>query len=110
MWSDQCETTFQILKEHLTNAPILVVSDPLGDFVVCTDASLEGLGAFLVQDGRVIAYELCKNKDHELSYPSHDLELLAMVHALNGDIFFLGVGLSYIVITVVCSTSSHSQT
>lgn len=34
LWLHQCEATFQILKEHLTSAPILVVLDPLGDFVV----------------------------------------------------------------------------
>lgn len=56
--------------------------DPTGDFVVCTDASLEGLGAVLMQDGRVIAYESQKLKDHELNYPTHDLELAAVVHAL----------------------------
>lgn len=39
---------FQILKEHLTSAPILAVLDPLGDLVVCTDSSLEGLGVVLM--------------------------------------------------------------
>ena len=73
---------FQTLKEKLTNVPILIVPDPTKDFVVCTDASLEGLGAVLMQDGRVIAYESCKLKDHELNYPTHDLELAAVVHAL----------------------------
>ena len=35
-----------------------------------------------MQDGRVIAYESRKLKDHELNYPTHDLELVAIVHAL----------------------------
>lgn len=74
--------TFWIIKEFLTSSPILVVFDPLYDFVVCTYASLEGLGEVLMQDGRVIAYKSCKIKDHELNYPTHDLELVAMVHAL----------------------------
>ena len=46
------------------------------------DASLEGVGAVLMQDGPVIAYESRKLKDHELNYPTHDLELPSMVHAL----------------------------
>ena len=50
--------------------------------MVCTDASLEGIGAVLMQNGRVIAYESRKLKDHELNYPTHDLELAAVVHAL----------------------------
>lgn len=36
----------------------------------------------LMQDGRLIAYEFRKLKDHELNYPTHDLELAVIVHAL----------------------------
>ncbi|XP_059073495.1 uncharacterized protein LOC131874232 [Cryptomeria japonica] len=46
------------------------------------DASLEGLGAVLVQDGRVIACESRKLKNHEQNYSTHALELAAVVHAL----------------------------
>ena len=56
--------------------------NPSKEFVVCTDASLDGLGAVLMQDGRVIAYESRKLKDHEINYPTHDLELAAVMHAL----------------------------
>ena len=35
-----------------------------------------------MEDGRVIAYESKNLKDHELNYPTHDLELAAVVHAL----------------------------
>ncbi|XP_059073629.1 uncharacterized protein LOC131874326 [Cryptomeria japonica] len=56
----------EILKEYLTSAPILAVPNPLGNFVVCTNASLEGLGVFFMQDGCVIAYELCKLKDQRV--------------------------------------------
>ena len=66
----------------MTNALVLAMPNPIGDFVVCTDASLEGLGATLMQDGHVIAYESRKLKNHELNYPFHDLELVAVVHAL----------------------------
>ena len=50
--------------------------------MVCTDASLDGIGAVLMQDGRAIAYESRKLKNHELNYPTHDLELPAVIHAL----------------------------
>ena len=82
LWTEKCEEAFRRLKELLTSAPILAVPDPAGDFMVCTDASLEGIGLVLMQNGWVIAYELCKLKDHELNYPTHDLELAAVVHAL----------------------------
>ena len=51
VWSDQCEIAFNTLKEHLTSVPFLAVPNPIGDFVVCMDASLEGVGVVLMQDG-----------------------------------------------------------
>lgn len=56
--------------------------NPVDNFMVYMDALLEGLGVVLMQDGHVIAYESRKLKGHELSYPTHDLELAAIVHAL----------------------------
>ncbi|KAH9291158.1 hypothetical protein KI387_043652, partial [Taxus chinensis] len=44
VWSEKCEIAFKTLKEQLTSAPILVVPDPNGDFMVVIDASSEGLG------------------------------------------------------------------
>ena len=51
-------------------------------FIVCTDASKQGLGAMLMQDGGVIAYESRKLKKHEEIYATHDLELAAVMLAL----------------------------
>jgi hypothetical protein len=36
----------------------------------------------LMQEGHVIAYTSCQLQKHELNYPTHDLELAAIVHAL----------------------------
>jgi hypothetical protein len=66
----------------LTTAPILKVPDRDSDFLACTDASKEGLGGVLMQDGRVIAYFSRKLRRHEENYAMHDLELLAIVYAL----------------------------
>jgi hypothetical protein len=52
------------------------------DFLVCTDASKEGLGEVLMQENRVITYILIKRRRHEENYEMHDLELLAIVYAL----------------------------
>ncbi|XP_057840254.2 uncharacterized mitochondrial protein AtMg00860-like [Cryptomeria japonica] len=57
VWSEKCQEYFQVLKEKLASVPILAVPNPSGDFMVCIDTCLEGLGAVLIQDGRVIAYE-----------------------------------------------------
>ena len=63
-------------------APVLQIADPDGDFVVCTDASKEGLGGVLLQNDHVIYYESQKLKVHEQNYPTHDLELATIIHAL----------------------------
>jgi hypothetical protein len=73
---------FNKLKELLTTAPILKVADLDKDFTVCVDASKEGLGGVLTQEGHVICYESHKLKEHEGNYVTHDLELVAVIHAL----------------------------
>eukprot|EP00253_Pinus_taeda_P019414 PITA_19414 len=81
-WTPNCQKSFEQLKHLLTTAPILSIADPSKDYVVCTDASKEGLGGLLMQEGRVIAYESRKLKEHEQKYSAYDLELAAIIHAL----------------------------
>jgi hypothetical protein len=52
------------------------------DFTVCKDASKQGLGAVLMQDGGVIVYASRKLKKHEELYATHDLELAVVMLAL----------------------------
>ena len=52
------------------------------DYVVFSDASLNGLGCVLMQDGKVVAYASRQLKTHEQNYPTHDLELAAVIFAL----------------------------
>jgi hypothetical protein len=82
VWTEKCAEAFRRLKELLTTVPILEVPDMDVDFLVCTDASKEGLGGVLMQDGRVIAYILRNLRRHEENYATNDLELLANVYAL----------------------------
>ena len=81
-WTEKCAEAFRRLKELLTTALILKVPNMDVDFLVCTDASKEGLGGVLMQDGRVIAYISRKLRRHEENYATHDLELLPIVYAL----------------------------
>ena len=70
------------LKHLLTTTPILNITDPFKDFVVCTDACKEGLGGFLLQENYGVAYESRKLKEHEKNYAAHDLELSSIIHTL----------------------------
>jgi hypothetical protein len=81
-WTSDCERSFQHLKQLFTSAPILRITDPNEDFIVCTDACNEGQGGVLSQNGFMICYESRKLKEHERTYATHDLELAAIVHAL----------------------------
>ena len=51
-------------------------------YVIFSDASRVGLGCVLMQQGKVIAYASRQLKKHEENYPTHDLELAAVVFAL----------------------------
>ena len=81
-WSDDCEQSFQKLKSRLTMAPVLTLLTLGIEYVVFNDASRQGLGCVLMQDGRVIAYASRQLKKHETNCPTHDLELTTVVFAL----------------------------
>jgi hypothetical protein len=51
-------------------------------FSIYCDASSQGLGCVLMQDGHVVAYASRQLMKHEAHYPTHDLELAVVVHAL----------------------------
>jgi hypothetical protein len=81
-WSLQCEEAFLTLKKLLTTAPVLAQPDIEKSFDVYCDASGTGIGGVLMQEGRAIAYALRQLRRHEEHYPTHDLELLVVVHTL----------------------------
>jgi ribonuclease HI len=66
----------------LTTAPVLVLPEVHNPFSIYYDASYTGLGYVLMQEGKVVAYLSRQLKVHEKNYPTHDLELAAVVHAL----------------------------
>jgi hypothetical protein len=82
MWTPACQKSFETLKERLTTTPILILPDVHKPFSVYCDASYTGLGCVLMQEGRVVAYSSRQLKIHQRNYPTHDLELAAVVHAL----------------------------
>jgi hypothetical protein len=55
-WIEECEAAFRNLRELLTTTPVLAQPDIEKPFEVFCDASKNGLGCVLIQDGKVIAY------------------------------------------------------
>ena len=81
-WTDRCEESFKELKQRLASTPVLVIQDVSKPFEVYCDASHRGLGCVLMQERKVVAYASRQLKVHEKNYPTHDLELAAVVFAL----------------------------
>ncbi|TYK29713.1 ty3-gypsy retrotransposon protein [Cucumis melo var. makuwa] len=80
--SKACEDSFQNLEQKLVTAPVLTVPDGSGSFVIYSNACKKGLGCVLMQQSKVVVYASCQLKSHEQNYPTHDLELAAVVFAL----------------------------
>jgi hypothetical protein len=81
-WTPACQESFEMLKQKLTTSLVLVLPDVHKPFSVYCDASYTGLGCVLMQEGKVVAYLSRQLKVHEKNYPTHDLELAVVVHAL----------------------------
>ena len=64
-WTLECQQSFEILKEKLTTALVLTLLVEGGRFVVYSDASKQGLGCVLMQEGKVIAYASRQLRPHK---------------------------------------------
>ena len=83
LWTEECESAFNTLKEALTNPPILAYPDFNSSFRLATDASQDAIGAVLTQvhDGkeRVVAYYSQKLNNTQQKWSTYDRELWAVV-------------------------------
>jgi len=99
---------FSQLKAALASAPVLVMPDYDKPFEVICDASGVGLGAILMQDGRVVAYESRKLSPAECNFSTTEAELLAVVHAFKVWRCYLEVAKGVTVITDHCPNTFFS--
>ena len=76
------EESFNELKARLVTSPVLMLPLGSGGFTVYSDACGTRLGCVLMQHGKVVAYASRQLKDHERNYPTHDLEMAAVVFEL----------------------------
>jgi ribonuclease HI len=81
-WIEECQASFEELKKRLTSALVSILPDITKKFDIYCDTSRQGLGCVLMQDGKVVSYASCQLRKQEENYPTHDLELAAVVHAL----------------------------
>ena len=83
IWSEECQISFDKMKELLVSAPILGYPQQDGQFILDTDGSQFGIGAVLsqVQNGteRVIAYASKSLNKAQQRYCTTFIELLAVV-------------------------------
>ncbi|GJU23011.1 putative nucleotidyltransferase, ribonuclease H [Tanacetum coccineum] len=88
VWGDKQEEAFQILKEKLCNAPVLALPDGPDDFVVYCDASKQGFGCVLMQQGKVIAYASRQElpaKVNKAREEEHEVHLKTILDLLKKD-------------------------
>jgi hypothetical protein len=55
-WTEECQTSFEELTKRLTSAPVLILPNLIKKFDICCDASRQGLGCVLMQEGQVVCY------------------------------------------------------
>ncbi|KAJ9520268.1 hypothetical protein QJQ45_030269, partial [Haematococcus lacustris] len=80
-WPQAELDAFNALKQAIANVPMLKLTDHSKPFQVHCDASLEGIGAVLMQDGYPLAYYSRKLIPAEVNYTTGEQELLALVSA-----------------------------
>ena len=81
-WTTAADSAFELIKQRLTTAPILVLPDFSQPFELHTDASKLGIGAVLSQHGRPVAFFSEKLSGAQLRYSTYDVEFCAVVQAV----------------------------
>jgi hypothetical protein len=82
VWNDKCTKSFQKIKEFLTTTLMLKVPDMEKELLLCTDASKEGLGRFLMQDNRVIACISRKLRKNEEKYTTQNFVMRKSLYGM----------------------------
>ena len=82
IWDDEARKCFETLKQIMSSTPVLATPDFSKPFVIECDALGFGIGAMLMQEGHLIAFESRKLNKREFLQSTYNKEMLAIMHAL----------------------------
>lgn len=98
VWSLEVTQAFQQLQKAMCSAPVLRMPEFSKSFVIETDASTEGMGAVLMQEGRPIAYLSKAFNTRNRGLSTYEKELMALVQAVTKWRHYL-IGHHFIIMT-----------
>ena len=81
-WTPEATQAFEQLKEDMCKALVLTTPDFIKTFIVECDASRNGIGVVLMQEGRPLAFESHPIKGKDLQKPIYEKEMLKILYAL----------------------------
>jgi hypothetical protein len=79
-WTQTIDQSFHALKEAMCTTPILALPEFTKTFFLECDASRKGIGAVLMQDGRMLAFTNKQISERHLGQSIYEKEMFSIMH------------------------------